>query len=92
MSITDIILECLESFKKNGCTAKSINDGKCDHFALAVQAKFPKAALWYDHIKYETPGGFSHCYLRYKGLCYDSEAVQGVKKMSQLPFYQREIK
>uniref|UniRef100_A0A6M3LYN5 Uncharacterized protein n=1 Tax=viral metagenome TaxID=1070528 RepID=A0A6M3LYN5_9ZZZZ len=106
MSIAHAInLLCDRYFEDYGVTPERINNGRCEDFATDLESMDYGIVVWGDEIerKYWTPGienfcpdwfthfAPAHCFILYKDRIYDSECLEGVDYVDELPFYQRQL-
>lgn len=79
----------LQKYKIN--TLSKINNGKCDIWAEEVNKKFPQTQFMTtpEYYLYNCRWAVGHCWLKYRGKHYDSEATHGVKNWKNLPIFKR---
>ena|ERR1700674_5857187 len=65
-------------------TPEDINSGSCFEFATIVFDLVRTSKIAGNNIR-----GCGHCWVEYKGLCYDAEHPQGVRSWLKLNFWQR---
>ena len=66
-------------------TYEEINCGDCEDFAERVARILPEAETCWDDEIAEDRYFAGHCFIVYRGACYDSEAPDGVPVWTDLP-------
>ena len=92
--ITKYILVLLKRWNAKGYSPRSINTGSCMIFAGELKKRFSSGKkLWGDDcrsmFKTNVPR-WGHCFFKYRGKFYDSEAKNGKLYPDDLPYYKRE--
>lgn len=65
-------------------TEEDINSGLCFEWATMVFDELQGSKIAGQNIR-----GCGHCWVEYKGLCYDAEVPNGVCSWLDLPFWKR---
>ena len=100
--ITVVIQRQLEIFRvRDNVNARRINGGLCEEFAVDVMETLGfsgsnetprRFMVWHDSMpdctKHEA-GAWSHCFVGWDELFYDSEAPTGVASWRELPYFRR---
>lgn len=81
-NISEIIRQLVSEF--NGASPEQINNGQCDEFAWCIADEIPSVQV--GEVLY------SHFFVKLAGRYYDSECPQGVKRLKDLPVFQRDGK
>ena len=78
---------CTHATISFGIPEQEINEGKCFDWATIVFDAVEGSKIAGHNI------GCGHCWVEYKGLCFDAEVPRGVKDWKRLPFWvrQREV-
>jgi len=94
--ITNIIEQLLRKWDKLGYSPQAINNGNCEEFAMDIQeiAKTGQV-IWgedYPELFKTNVDKWGHCFYRFRGYCFDSETIKGVKNPDNLKYYLRSKK
>ena len=74
---------CLNATISFGKPEEEINEGECFDWATIVFDAVEGSKIAGHNI------GCGHCWVEYRGLCFDAEVPRGVKDWKQLPFWVR---
>jgi len=80
--VYEACLHATLSFK--GLPEEEINSGQCFDWATIVFDLIEGSKIAGHNVN-----GCGHCWVEYKGLCFDAEVPRGVKDWKTLPFWKR---
>lgn len=88
MQIQEALTKVLTTYRANGYTPQSINNGHCHEFATKVASLCSEARIeWGCDVSPALDEIGCHAYVVVNERYYDSEALTGVDSPFVLPFY-----